>query len=96
MTRWACGIAGDDQTFDRVEDLVVHQATDHDRVECALCGALVPDGYFAIRHAFEDHSREAYRRAYDLDTEGVLRREETLDAVETAADLGEILDRLEN
>lgn len=96
MTRWACGIAGDDRTFDRVEDLVVHQATDHDRIECALCGALVPDGYFAIRHAVEDHSREGYRRAYDLDPEELRHREEILDAVEAAADLDKVLDRLEN
>ena len=95
MTHWACGIAGDDRTFDRVEDLVVHQAADHDRIECAVCGALVPDGYFAIRHVLEDHSREEYLQAYDASPEAIRRREAIRETVETTADLGEVVDRLE-
>ena len=95
MSHWACGIDGDDETFDRVEDLVVHQASDHDRVECGVCGALVPDGYFAIRHVLDDHSRQAYVRAYEASPEAVRRREEILETVETEADLNEIVERLE-
>ena len=33
MARWQCAIEGDGASFDRVEDLVVHQATEHDRIE---------------------------------------------------------------
>jgi hypothetical protein len=95
MARWQCGIEGDEATFDRVEDLVVHQASDHDRVECAVCGALVPDGYFAIRHVFDDHSRQEYVRAYEASPDEVRRREEIREAVEREADLPEIVDRLE-
>lgn len=95
MTPWQCGIGEDSETFDRVEDLVVHQASDHDRVECAVCGALVPDGYFAIRHVFDDHSRQAYVRGYEASPEAVRRREEIRETVEAEADLAEIVDRLE-
>jgi hypothetical protein len=95
MARWQCGIGEDGETFERVEDLVVHQANDHDRVECAVCGALVPDGYFAIRHVFDDHSHQAYAREYEADPEAVRRREEIREAVETEADLAEVVDRLE-
>jgi len=95
MSRWQCGIGGDGETFERVEDLIVHQASDHDRVECAVCGALVPDGYFAIRHVFDDHSRQAYTRGYDAGPDAVRRREEIREAVETEADLAEVVDRLE-
>ena len=95
MTRWACGIEGDDETFDRVEDLVVHQASEHDRVTCAVCGALVPDGYLAIRHVLEEHSRRAYVREYGASPEAVRRRAEIRETVESEADLEEIVDRLE-
>jgi hypothetical protein len=96
MTRWQCGIAGDEETFNRVEDLVVHQASDHDRVECGVCGALVPDGYLALRHVFADHSRRAYVRAYEADSGAVRRREEIVETVENEADLQEVIDRLES
>jgi hypothetical protein len=95
MARWACGIEGDDETFERVEDLVVHQASDHDRVECAVCGALVPDGYFAIRHVLEDHSRQAYVREFGASPEEARRREDIKETVEDEANLGEVVDRLE-
>lgn len=95
MTRWECGIEGDDELFEDVEDLVVHQATDHDRVECAVCGALVPDGYFAIRHVFDEHSRREYVRAYEASPAEVRRREEIKNVVEEEADLREVVDRLE-
>ena len=95
MSRWHCGIAGDDAAFDRVEDLVVHQATTHDDIDCRVCGAVVPDGYLGLRHLLADHTRSAYADAYDIDAEALDRRESVREAVESAADLGEIVDRLE-
>ena len=95
MARWECAIEGDDTTFDRVEDLIVHQATEHDRIECKVCGAVVPDGYFAIRHAFDEHSRAEYVRAYDASAADVRRRENVKEDIEDAADIREVVDRIE-
>jgi transcription initiation factor TFIIIB Brf1 subunit/transcription initiation factor TFIIB len=96
MAPWECGIEGDDTQFDRVEDLIVHQATVHDRIECAVCGTVVPDGYFAIRHAFDEHSRAEYVRAYDATATEVRRRESVKEAIEAEADIREVIDRLED
>ena len=96
MMPWTCAIAGDrPHEFDRAEDLLVHQATEHDRVECAVCGALVPDGYFALRHMLVEHSREEYRSAYGLTSEELRQREEIMRRVEDEADLHEALTRIE-
>jgi hypothetical protein len=95
MARWECAIRGDGATFDRVEDLIVHQATEHDRIECKVCGAVVPDGYFAIRHAFDEHSRAEYVRAYDASAADVRRRENIKEDIEDAADIREVVDRIE-
>jgi len=96
MARWECAIEGDDEAFDRVEDLIVHQATAHDRIECKVCGAVVPDGYFAIRHAFDEHSRAEYVRAYDASAADVRRRESVKEAIEAEADIREVVDRIES
>ena len=96
MARWECAIEGDEEVFDRVEDLIVHQATAHDRIECKVCGAVVPDGYFAIRHAFDEHTRAEYVRAYDADAGDVRRRESVKESIEAEADIREVVDRLEN
>ncbi len=95
MARWECGIQGDVATFDQVEDLIVHQATEHDRIECKVCGAVVPDGYFAIRHAFDEHSRAEYVRAYDATAADVRRRENIKEDIEDTADIREVVDRIE-
>ena len=95
MARWECAIEGDEEVFDRVEDLIVHQATAHDRIECKVCGAVVPDGYFAIRHAFDEHSRAEYVRAYDASAADVRRREKIKEEIEEAADIREVVDRIE-
>lgn len=95
MPRWECAIEGDDEVFDRVEDLIVHQSTKHDRIECEVCGAVLPDGYFGIRHAFDEHSRAEYVRAYDADASEVRRRENVKETIEDAADIREVIDRLE-
>jgi len=55
MPRWTCGIDGCDAAFDDVESAIVHQTNGHQRHECKVCGTIVPDGYFAIRHAFDEH-----------------------------------------
>lgn len=95
MAVWECAIEGDDATFDTVEDLIVHQATAHDRIECEICGAVVPDGYFAIRHTFDEHSRAEYVRAYDATAADVRRRENIKEDIEAAADIREAVDRIE-
>lgn len=92
---WGCGIDTCDQEFERVEDLIVHQTDDHERTECQVCGAVVPDGYLAIRHAVEKHSRAEYVRAYEADAEDVREREEIKSLVEKQADLGEVVDRID-
>ncbi|WP_246987376.1 DUF7565 family protein [Halorientalis marina] len=95
MPHWVCAIEGDDMRFERVEDLILHQATEHDRIECRVCGTVLPDGYFAIRHAFEEHSRAEYVRAYDATSDEVRRREQIKETIEENADIKEVVDRLE-
>jgi len=96
MAPWECAIAGDEvEAFDRVEDLMVHQATEHERIECKVCGTVVPDGYFAIKHAFDEHSRAEYVRAYDASAAEVRQREKIREAIEEAADIREVVDRLD-
>lgn len=97
MSPWECAIAGDEvESFDRVEDLMVHQATEHERIKCKVCGTVVPDGYFAIKHAFDEHSRAEYVRAYDASAAEVRRREKIRETIEEAADIREVVDRLDN
>lgn len=87
MTQWACGIHDCGAGFDTVEKAILHQATEHDRQECAVCGTVVPDGYFAIRHAFDNHTRAEFIRAYDTNADAVRERERIKDRIEQAADL---------
>jgi hypothetical protein len=91
---WECGIDGCGERFGTAEDLVVHQSTDHERRECKVCGIVVPDGYLAIRHAFNEHSRAEYVRAYGASSEEVREREEIKELVEDEADLQSVVDRL--
>lgn len=95
MPHWECVIEGGGERFERVEDLIVHQATEHERIECAVCGTVLPDGYFAIRHAFDEHSRAEYVRAYDATSDEVRRREQIKEAIEDTADINEVIERLE-
>ena len=67
----------------------------NDRIECEVCGTVVPDGYFAIKHAFEEHSRAEYVRAYEASAAEVRRREEIKEEIEDAADIREVVDRLD-
>ncbi|PSQ42381.1 hypothetical protein BRD17_08840 [Halobacteriales archaeon SW_7_68_16] len=56
----------------------------------------LPDGYFAIRHAFDEHSRAEYVRAYDATASEVRRRESVKEAIEDEADIREVIARLED
>ncbi|WP_311171385.1 DUF7565 family protein [Halobellus ordinarius] len=94
MSLWKCGIDGCEQRFEEAEAAVIHQTVDHDRHECTVCGSVVPDGYFAIRHAFEEHSRAEYVRAYDADSSAVRVREEIKAAIEDEADLHSVVEEL--
>lgn len=91
---WECAIAGCDYSTEDVESLLVHQAEAHDRHQCAVCRTVLPDGYFAIRHAFSEHSRAEYLRNYDADTDDIRVREKVLEAVEAEADVEAVVQRL--
>jgi hypothetical protein len=95
MPPWKCGIEGCGREFAEVEDAVVHQTGEHERHECKVCGTIVPEGFLAIRHAFDEHTRAEYVRAYDADSSDVRAREEVKEAVEALADLQVVLDRLD-
>ncbi len=96
MSGWACGIDGCGAQFESPEDAIVHQTTEHQRHECQVCGTIVPEGYFAIRHAFEEHTRAEYVRAYDADSEAVRKREEIKDEIESNADLQQVVERVKS
>ena len=96
MSRWECAIDGDDKQFDRVEELIIHQSKEHERISCKVCGTVVPDGYFAIKHAFDEHSRAEYVRAYEASAAEVRRRESIKESVEATADMSEVVNRLES
>jgi hypothetical protein len=94
MPPWRCGIDGCEATFEAANDAIVHQTTDHERHECRVCGAVVPEGYFAIRHAFEEHTRAEYVRAYEAGAAEVRERELVRQRVEAAADIRRVVDEL--
>lgn len=94
MTGWKCGIEGCEQAFDDPESTIVHQTMEHQRTECKVCGTVVPEGYFAIRHAFDEHTRAEYVRTYDADSTAVRIREDIKQAVEAEADLQDVVERL--
>lgn len=95
MAPWTCGIDGCGTYFEAIEDLIVHQTSDHAKSECAVCGTVVPEGYFAIRHAFEEHTRAEYVRSYDASSDHVRHREQIKDAIEERANLESVFERLE-
>jgi hypothetical protein len=94
MSGWNCGIAGCERDFDGPESVIVHQTTEHQRHECKVCGTIVPEGYFAIRHAFDEHTRAEYVRAYDADSAEVRAREAIKEDVEENADLQSVVQQL--
>jgi hypothetical protein len=96
MARWKCAIGGCGEAFDDVEAAIIHQTTEHERVECEVCGAVVPEGYFAIRHAFDEHTRAEYVRAYDADSEAVRERERVKEEIEHEADIQRVVQQLQD
>lgn len=94
MSDWECGIGGCEEVFETVESAIVHQTTQHRRHECKICGTIVPDGYLAIRHAFTEHSRTEYIRAYDTGTTAVREREAIKEKVEAEADLDRVIQQI--
>lgn len=95
MSPWACGIDDCEAVFEAPEPLILHQTTEHSRTTCGVCGETLPDGYFAIRHAFEEHSRAEFVRAYGASSTEVRERESIKDAIEAEADLELVIERLE-
>lgn len=95
MSTWVCTIDGCADAFEGAEDLIVHQTTAHEQAECKVCGTVVPDGYFAIRHAFDEHSRAEYVRAYGASATDVRTRERVKDDIESATDLDTVVARLD-
>ena len=91
---WACAIEGCDYSAGGAEELLTHQAGEHEH-RCAVCETVLPDGYFAIRHAFGEHSRVEYMRAYDADADDVRERESVAEAVEAAVDVEAVVERLD-
>lgn len=96
MSLWKCGIEGCEGRFEDAESAVIHQTTEHERHECEVCGAIVPEGYFAIRHTFEEHSRAEFVRAYDADSSAVREREDVKTAIEEEADLERVVSDLKD
>ncbi|MGM0606112.1 MAG: DUF7565 family protein [Halobacteriota archaeon] len=96
MIGWRCAIGDCEQVFDDGESLVLHQATEHDKHECKVCNTLTYDGYIAIRHAFDEHTRAEFVRAYDADSEAVREREQVKAFVESDVDLRAVFDKLES
>lgn len=92
---WECAIDGCDFASDDAEKLLVHQVSTHERHRCAVCGTTVPDGYFAIRHAFTEHSRAEYLRSYEADTDDIRVRETAIKEIEAEADVEAVVRRLE-
>lgn len=91
MERWACGIEACGDAFDNVEALIRHQATDHPDCECKVCGETIPAGYPAIQHAFGEHNRAEYVRAYDADSDDIRLRENIIDGISDRIDLSTLL-----
>ena len=94
MPGWECAIVGCGSTFDSVEALLAHQVTDHETHDCEVCGDTVPEGYFAIKHGLEAHTRAEYVRFYDGDAAAIREREDVLAAVAEALDPGVLEDLL--
>lgn len=94
MPGWECGVRGCGEAFGSVEDLLAHQVNAHERVECEVCGTVVPEGFFAIQHAFDQHTRAEYVRAYDADSDDIRRRESVKDEVEDRVDVESLRSKL--
>lgn len=86
MIGWECAIEDCNAGFASAEELIAHQRDEHADHECRICGTTVPDGYPAISHAFGEHTRAQYVRAYNADARAIRLREAVLERVESALD----------
>lgn len=91
---WECAIGACHYSTVHIDDLLIHQVKTHERHQCAICGTIVPDGYFAIRHAFTEHSRAEYLRNYEADTNDIRARESIIDEIEAVADIEKIVEQV--
>ncbi|MFB6300580.1 MAG: hypothetical protein ABEH65_10000 [Halobacteriales archaeon] len=95
MTNWACAIAGCGKRFESPADLIRHQVAAHGQKECQICGDPVHEGYLAIRHVFDEHTRAEYVRAYDADSDEIRHRENVKESIEAVVDVDELLREFE-
>jgi len=95
MAGWECGIAGCESAYADLTDLLAHQVSEHERHECRVCGTVVPDGFFAIQHCFDEHTRAEYVRTYDADSDDIRAREAVKEDVETEVDVAALRERLD-
>lgn len=96
MPSWTCAIGGCAASFDDLEALIAHQVEGHDSHRCQVCEEIVPEGFFAIRHMVEDHSRAEYVRHYDADADDIRHRESLVDAISSTLDVDALHRRLES
>lgn len=94
MSRWECAIVGCGSAFESVEALLGHQVTDHETHDCEICGATVPEGFFAIKHGLKEHTRAEYVRFYDGDASAIRERERIIDEVSDELDVDVLEDLL--
>jgi len=95
MSDWVCGIVDCAASFSTAEALISHQVDDHVPCTCAVCGESHPAGFLAIRHAFSEHTRAEYVRAYDAHSDDIRLREGLIEDVEEIVDLSSVLNRLD-
>lgn len=95
MAPWCCEIEACGATFDGVEDLLEHQVADHPPIECEVCDERIPDGFYAIRHVFTEHTRAKYVRHYDGDSDAIRYRETLIEEIEELVDPDAVRERAE-
>ncbi|MGM0398379.1 MAG: DUF7565 family protein [Halobacteriota archaeon] len=95
MAPWTCAIGGCAASFDDIEALVAHQVTGHEPHRCRVCDEIVPEGFFAIRHVVEEHTRAEYVRFYDANSDDIRLRESLVEDVTAEIDVEALHRRLE-
>lgn len=88
---WACGIGSCTFTSEAIEELIIHQSRDHPVHTCKVCDRDFPDGFIAIYHTFEKHSRTEYVKAYDASPDDVRQREKIKEEIEQYIDVPSVL-----
>ena len=95
MSDWACGIVGCGSHFEDAEDLIRHQVTEHGECQCGVCEESFPEGFLALRHAFSEHTRAEYVRAYDATSDDIRQRENVVELIENLVDVSAVLSKLD-